>query len=233
MDNKTADTTNAVRAILKRASVRAYKPDPFPQNILAEIIHASLRTPSGKNIQPWEITIVTGKVLENIRRVNIEKLDIGIMPYPDVCTEMPHGQYKDRSVAVAMQLYDSLNIRRDDMKARTEWQHAGSRYFDAPAVIFIASDRALSMEYTQFCIGALTQSICLAAIDYGLGTCIEIQGIIYPDVIRKYAGISDTRRIIISIAIGYPDWDAPANRFQSERVPAAELVNWQGFEQAH
>ena len=93
----------------------------------------------------------------------------------------------------------------------------------------LASDRSLSMEYSQFGIGAITQNICLAALDFGLGIYIEIQGVLYPDVIRKYTAIPDSRRIIISIAMGYPDWEAPANQFTSKREAASVMINWQGF----
>ncbi|MBW2674265.1 MAG: nitroreductase family protein, partial [Deltaproteobacteria bacterium] len=43
-------------AIRKRISVRGYKTDPVPKEILAEIIETSLRAPSAMNVQPWEIT---------------------------------------------------------------------------------------------------------------------------------------------------------------------------------
>ena len=66
-------------------------------------------------------------------------------------------------------------------------------------------------------IGAVMQTICLAALHYGLGTCIEDQGVMYPAVLRKFAGIPESRRIIISIAVGYPDWDFPANKVESAR----------------
>jgi hypothetical protein len=46
---------------------------------------------------------------------------------------------------------------------------------------------------------------------YGLGTCIQDQGVMYPEVLRKLCNIPETKQIIIAIAIGYPNWDFPAN----------------------
>jgi len=77
-------------------------------------------------------------------------------------------------------------------------------------------------------IGALMQTICLAALHHGLGTCIEDQGTMFPDVVRKFTGMPDSKRIVISIAIGYPDWDFPANKLESRREPLENVVTWCG-----
>jgi len=78
-------------------------------------------------------------------------------------------------------------------------------------------------------IGALCQSICLAALEYGLATCIADQGIMYDQVWRKHAGIPDTRRLVAGITIGYPDPDFPANKLVSAREPVESLVTWLGI----
>ena len=78
-------------------------------------------------------------------------------------------------------------------------------------------------------IGSLMQSICLAALKYGLGTCIARQGVYYPDVLRKVAGIPKSKKIVIAIAIGIPDWDFPANAVDTDREPAEAITTWVGF----
>ena len=105
----------------------------------------------------------------------------------------------------------------------------GFRFFDAPAAIIICADRSLAEAGPLLDIGSVLQTICLAALNYGLGTCIEDQGTMYPDVLRKFADIPDSKRIIISIAIGYPDWDFPANKLESTREPIESLITWCGF----
>jgi len=70
----------------------------------------------------------------------------------------------------------------------------------------------------------------LAALHHGLCTCIEDQGVMYPDVVRKFAGIPESKRIIISIAIGYPNWDFPANKLESPRESVENNTTWIGFE---
>jgi hypothetical protein len=50
----------------------------------------------------------------------------------------------------------------------------------------------------------------------------------YPDVIRKFAGIPDSKLIVIALTIGYPDWDFPANKIHSEREPVENIASWYG-----
>ncbi|MBT9130917.1 MAG: NADH dehydrogenase [candidate division WS2 bacterium] len=48
-------------AILKRRSVRKYKEDKVPDNILEKILQAAQLAPSAKNLQPWRFVVVTDK----------------------------------------------------------------------------------------------------------------------------------------------------------------------------
>ena len=106
----------------------------------------------------------------------------------------------------------------------------GFRHFDAPVSIIILTDRSLAESAPLLDLGGVMQSICLAAWGHGLGTCIEDQSVMYPEVLRKAANIPDTKRIIIGIALGYLDWDFPANRVESTRVPVDSITTWCGFD---
>jgi nitroreductase len=105
----------------------------------------------------------------------------------------------------------------------------GFRFFDAPAAIILLTDTALTDAGPLMDMGAVMQTICLVALDYGLGTCIEDQGVMYPENIRSVIKVPDTKRIIISIAIGYPDRDFPANHVESPREDIKNLTTWWGF----
>ena len=106
----------------------------------------------------------------------------------------------------------------------------GFRFYDAPAAIILIADRSLDESPTQFDHGCLTQTICLAALGYGLGTCIAGQGVLYPEVARKFCHIPESKRIVMSIAIGYPDPSFPANALESTRESLEVIANWLGFD---
>lgn len=44
--------------INRRLSVRSYKPDPVPEEVLNRILEAGRRAPSAKNYQPWKFIVV-------------------------------------------------------------------------------------------------------------------------------------------------------------------------------
>ena len=220
---------DVVEAIRSRKSIRGFKPTPVPKEVLREILDIARRAPSSINTQPWDITVVTGEVLDNIKKGNIEMLAIGAEPNPDVPSKPHEGIYRQRQVELAIQIFKLMDIAREDKAKRAEWGQRGVRFFDAPAAIILSVDRSVDKLSSHFDIGAIVQTICLAALNYGLGTCIENQGIIFPEVVRKYTHIPESNKILISIAIGYPDWDFPANKLESKREPIEDFVTWCGF----
>ena len=215
-----------IEAVRSRKSIRGYKPDPVPDEILREIIEIAGHAPSATNSQPWEITVIKGKVKEDIVRGNIEMSNSGVEPHPDIPRHNLEGKYRQRQVAVAIELFKLMGITREDREKRKEWNQLGLRFFNAPVALILCLDKQAGQIQPVFEIGTISQTICLVALDHGLGTCIENQGIVYPEVIRKFAGISESKRIITSIAIGYPDWDYPANAIESTREPIENYVTW-------
>ena len=218
-----------IDAIRSRKSIRGYKPDPVPKKILREILDIATRSPSTLNTQPWEITVVSGEVLDNIRWGNIEMLDSGAPPEPETTFKPFEGKYRQRQVELAIQIFNLMGIAREDKVKRAEWMQRGFRFFDAPAAFILCIDKSLDESAMNLLdIGAMTQTICLVALNYGLGTCINDQVISFPEVVRRFTHIPESKRMVICIAIGYPDWDFPANKLESEREPVDNIVTWCG-----
>ena len=223
---------NLIDALANRKSIRGFKPDPVPRETLEEILKAALNSPSVMNTQPWEMFVVTGDVLNKIKKGNIESLTSGKLPNPDIEFKEQFGhEYKKRQVRLATHLFKLMDIRRENQEKKFEWTQRGYRFFDAPTAIILTYDKALDPAYlSYFDLGGLTHAICLAALKYDLGTCIHIRGNMYPQVIRKYVDIPDSKKIFVSISIGYPDWDFAANKIVSGREPLANVATWVGFE---
>ena len=221
-----------IEAVKRRRSIRGFKPDPVAKEVLEELLEMASRAPSAMNTQPWEFTVLTGSVLDKVRRANVELLNSGASPNPEhVVVGWPRESiYRERQVNLAKQLFQAMGIAREDKEKRAQWIERGFRYFDAPAAIIISTDRSLSESGPLLDIGAVMQTICLAALHFSLGTCIEDQGAMYPDVLRKTLGIPDSKLMVLGIAIGYSDWDHPVNQFRSEREPLDDVTRWYGFD---
>ncbi len=219
---------DVIEAIKTRQSVRAYKPDPVPAEVIEEILDVAVYSPSAMNTQPWEFTVVAGEPLDKIRQDNVKSL---LAAGKDVLTFNYTGVYRERQVDLAKQLFKLMDIKREDKEKRMEWLKRGFRYFDAPAAIIVSMDRSLEERtWGIFDLGVVTQTICLAALKHGLATCIEDQGVIFHDVIREHTGLPETKTPVIGIAVGYPDWEFPANKLVREREKVENLTTWCGFE---
>lgn len=53
----------ALEAIAARRSIRKYKPDPVPRDVLERIVDAGRLAPTAHNDQPWEFIVVTDAAL--------------------------------------------------------------------------------------------------------------------------------------------------------------------------
>ena len=223
---------DVVEAMWSRKSIRAFKPEPVSKQVLEEILEAACRAPSALNTQPWEFFVIGGEALKEVCEENVEHLKAGAPLELEVAEHaFPRDSvYRKRQVELAKQLFRLMGIAREDEEKRTEWTQRGFRHFDAPAAIIIVQDESLSGAGPLMDVGSLVQSICLAALKYGLGTCIARQGVYYPDVLRKVAGVPKSKKIVIAIAIGTPDWDFPANAVETDREPIETITTWVGFE---
>ena len=222
-----------IEAIKTRKSIRAFTSRKVSKGLLSDILDIACRAPSAMNTQPWEFMAISGDILDQIRAAIVTKLNNQEPMQPEhLVVGWPEDSvYRQRQVELAKQLFKLMDIPREDKVKRAQWLERGFRFFDAPAAIILMTDSTLTEHGPLLDVGAVMQNICLAALDHGLGTCIEDQGVLYPEVVRELARIPDTKRIIISIAIGYPDPDFPANRVRTEREPAENITTWVGFEE--
>ncbi len=217
--------------ILGRRSIRGYKPDPVPQSLIEEVLHMAMRSPSSMNTQPWNFYVITGEPLNRIRAGNTERMTSGVPQSREFRTGQPfEGQHRERQIGVAKQLFTAMGIARDDKDARQDWVLRGFRQFDAPVCVIITYDRVLrDSDDTAFDCGAVATALVNAAWSRGLGAVINSQGIMQSPVVREHAGIAEDQVILKSIALGWPDFEFPANAVVSERKSVAEATVFVGF----
>ena len=226
-----------VEAIHQRKSIRAFKSDPVPKEILKEIMELALRAPSWGNTQPWEFAVVTGKKLEEIRQAFFKKAAAAEEDNLDIPRPREFPQpYDTRYRTLGRRILELKGISREDKEKRGWWTLQGLRLFEAPCVIYIYIDRSFYRQgdglniWPVFDCGLVAENIMLLATKYGLGTIPQIQAVVYPDVLRKVLGIPDSKLIVLGISVGYPDWDDPVNQLRSERELLDNVSTWYGFD---
>ncbi len=214
-----------------RRSIRGYKPDPIPREVLEEIIHIAKQAPSSMNTQPWHFHVLTGEPLERIRKGNTEKMMAGSAVDREI--KLNHGYevpHRERQIEIAVQLFEAMGIARDDKERRMDWVMRGFRQFDAPVSIVITVDKALADDtIAHFDCGAATYGLVLAAWSKGIGSVINGQGIMQSSVVRENAMIPDDQVIMTCVAMGYPDETFVANDVKSRRTPNDKVASFIGF----
>ena len=214
-------------AMQNRRSIRGYLPEPVDQATLKKVLQLATRAVSRTNSQPWQFAVVTGSLLDEIRKDN---MDCFCQNMPGNEPSIPFtGIYQERRVGIAKQLLGAMDIRREDTERRNWWTQRGFRFFDAPALIILYMDASLDKAVFNFDMGCVTQNLCLAAMEYGLATCVEEQAVHYERGLRKYLGIHADKRFVIGISIGYADPEFPANAVVTPREAVDKITKWDGF----
>lgn len=230
------DTVEILDAIRTRRSIRAFRPDPVPREVLAELLDVCRWAPSGRNAQPWHFAVLGGAVLDEVKAGLDEKVrtswdgssltnrnpDIPrTAPYPD--SLLPRMESLRQCINSILLPPGTENL---DEK-RAEYRAKGQRFHDAPNAIVIYCDDPSPTVMGS--VGIVSQTICLAALAFGLGTCIMGGSVMWPELYREILGIPEGMPIATSIAIGYVDSDDPINTFERLREPLDSLVEWHGI----
>jgi nitroreductase len=214
-------------AILGRRSIRQFLPKPVPDELIKDLIAKSIWSPSWGNTQPWEIVVGTGESLAKFKKKNQDaflkgKSSTTDIPMPQVWPDRNKLRYKELGKSVL----GALSIAREDQQARVDHLAWMFKLFDAPAVVIFTVDKTLLLEYAMLDVGLILQTFCLLAYDIGLSTCIMAASVMYPEIVREVFSIPETKRLIMGVALGWPDTEAPVNSFKRNRGHLEEFVKW-------
>lgn len=215
-------------ALSSRRSVRAFRPDPVPGEVISDILRVASRAPSGTNMQPWKVYVTLGDAKQ---RIADAILNSGIRAekavwdeyryYPDQFFE----PYLSRRRAVGFALYGALGIGRRDVEQMRTQHDRNFVFFDAPVGLIFTIDRRLN-QGSWIDHGMFLQSIMIAARGRGLHTCPQAAFAPYHRQIRPLLGIPDEEVLVCGMALGYEDETKPENGLRTERAPLDEFVTF-------
>jgi nitroreductase len=181
-DNQHREVPMETREALRgRRTVRKFKPDSIPQEILDTIFEAAMWAPSHANAQPWEFVIVGPQARARLLALLQAKVD-ELLADPDLPEPKRRG----------------LTLLRDDF---------GGAPFMA-AVVSRPPTEDLEKIENPLSSAAAVQNMCLAAWDAGIGSVWLSVGAAPPA--RSILGIEDGASVVALLAMGYPDDVPPA-----------------------
>lgn len=220
-----ADPTQVfLDVVSRRRSMRDFKPDPVPREIIESVFGTAQRAPSNCNTQPWFVHVVTGEKLERLREALPAKFAAG-----EIALDFPYdgqyeGVYKERQYASAAALYDSLGIARDQKAERNAWFMRNFSFFDAPAVAFFTLPTGFGLR--EACdLGMFAQTVMLGLTAHGLGSCPQTALAFLANVIRPALSLGDHEQLMFGMSFGYPT-DTAVNEVTTERASLADVVTF-------
>lgn len=162
-----------------RRSVRSFRRDPVPRDVLEKIVRAASLAPSSFNLQPWHFHVATGATRDALG---------GILAQATVhLSEYVHLLGEER-MEEANAWYSSLG--------------------DAPVVIAVsmpADGTGLEATNKLLSIGAALENLLLAVVDEGLGACSITFAWWVREELGELLGLAEGREVIAIVAVGYPE----------------------------
>lgn len=217
-------------AITSRRSVRAFLPTPVARATIEEILTVASRAPSGTNLQPWKVHVLTGPPLASLTaeilrawddpeaaRTHTEEYDY----YPREWV----SPYLERRRKIGWDLYGLLGIGRRDVGAMRAQHARNYRFFDAPVGLIFTMDRLMGRGSFIDC-GMFLQNVMVAARARGLDTCPQAAFTQFHRIIEARLGIPSSELLLCGMALGHADETKPENRLRTEREPVSGFATF-------
>ena len=213
------DLTEAMK---ERRSTRAFLEKPVTREVMERLLHLATQAPSAINLQPWELAVVSGEEKKRLSRLLVKRMkERNISCAPGAKKPLPEA-FMDRQRGLLNTIQPHLP---EDIVFQNFINEGSCNFYGAPTAVIISIDQVFSSaRFTD--IGVLVGYLVLAAHGLGLSTCPIGLITAFDEDIKEELNISDEKQVVIGVAVGYGDPDAPINRGRSERVPLQDVVKW-------
>ncbi|MFZ5646080.1 MAG: nitroreductase family protein [Bacillota bacterium] len=204
---------NLETVIRERRSIRKFRDQEVPGELLEEIIGKALWAPSGMNRQDWHIVVAKGGIRDRLAET-VQGAKARMR------SRMEGLSFPEKIINMTLQFFDDFG--------------------GAPVVVLVYITRETysfdermgrkeryHLEFKRYnCLlsaAAFIQTFLLAACSRGLGTCWMTGPKYMEDEINSLLGISGDKELVSIIPVGYPDQTPPA---PPRKVNS---VQWIGF----
>ena len=179
----TADrlTMSLGEAMFTQRAIRRLKPDPIPDDVLEDIMQATIRAPNGGNTQQWHFIVVKDA---DLRR------QLG-----ELYHEAWWAKRRDAGINGPEDLPPGKNSMRSAMRLANE-------IGDAPVMVLVCATAKGPTAYASVVPSA--QNMLLAARAFGIGGTIATLHPVVDDRVNKLFGVPETAQVVYCMPLGYP-----------------------------
>lgn len=206
-------------AVASRRSKRAYVDRPVAPELLREVLTLAARAPSGGNLQPWRVHVLTGETLVRFRGVMAARLARGDTDAIEYAVYPPSLQepYRSQRFVLGEALYEKIGVARTDKLGRLAQFARNWDFFGAPAGLFCFVDRRMGPPQWSD-LGMYLQTVMLLLRERGVDSCAQESWTTYAQTVYGFLQTAPEWMLFSGMAIGYADPDAPINALVSERA---------------
>ena len=219
-------------AITSRHSVRAFLDTPVDPQTIKDILTVASRAPSGTNVQPWKVYVVTGqKRAEMIDRVCAAQIELLQKPelaaqYQETFAYYPEtwiSPFIDRRRANGWGLYGLLGIQKGEKEKMAAQQLRNFQLFDAPVALYFTVNKIMGIG-SKMDISMMLQNVMVAAKARRLDTCPQAAWNHFHPIVLDILGAPEDEELVCTIALGYADPDHIVNTFITPREPVENFT---------
>ncbi|OHU19028.1 NADH dehydrogenase [Mycobacteroides franklinii] len=213
-------------AVESRHSVRDFLDRPVDHETLTRVLTAASRAPSGGNLQPWHVYVLSGARLTELKDRIAQRVSTGehgdaleVAMYP----EPLGGSYRERLHDFGRRRYGALGIDHDDRAARARVRAGNWDCFGATTALFCYLDR--DMPPPQWGdAGMYLQTVMLLLRAEGLHSCPQIAWAEYHRTVAQVIAPPPQRVLYCGMSIGYRN--PVAQHLEMPRAALSETVTF-------
>lgn len=190
---------DVAEAIQKRRSIRRFKPDPVPDDLVQQLLESARLAPSGSNTQPWRfIVIKNAETRQKLQAASYNQRHVGQAPLIVACCAdiKAFGEFPERieELITAGALPEKTrevfvpSLKKGGMNADIKWH----------LQIAATGNTDIAIEH-----------MVLQAVELGLGTCWVRW--FDDNKVKEILEIPKNIEIIALLPVGYPA-EAPPQR---------------------
>ena len=224
-------SATVTEATLNRRSTRAFLNTPVPLGTIKAILETARRSPSGSNVQPWFVDVITGDPLAAL--LTDVKASLASNPkgegseYELYFQDMPEP-YRSRRFQCGEDMYATIGVTRENKLGRLIQFAQNFEGFGAPVMLFFSIDRRFGPAQWAH-LGMYMQTVMLLAEEHGLATCPQEAWMVMYKTVSKALALPEERMLYCGMALGYADTSAPINTLVTARAELDEYVTMRGF----
>ena len=216
--------------IAGRLSCREFSGSPVSRSTIEQILRVARFAPSGANIQPWHVYVLTGAVKHRVSAALLEahetSRDDHASEYKYYASDLP-DRYLRRRQEFGRLFYGSLGINQADAEGRSRQTAKNYAFFGAPVGLIVTIDRRLEVG-SWLDLGMFVQNVMLAAAGRGLQSCPQETFAKYHRILRPLLSIPAEQMVVCGMSVGKAR--APRQDRLMPRADIDEFATFLGFE---